>query len=144
MRLFELRFFSILQFWYVEVQISRSISESPLDFEITRVDCIWIPVLNANSVDPDQTPRSMAFDLDLHCLPMSLLWDAMQKWVKNWISYWRHIESVKLVRMWNFMNIFSPDSNFNWDKTSLIMWRKVIFLIPDISPQWDMSISKLC
>ena len=33
-------FSSILQFWYVEVRISRSISESPLDFEITRVDCI--------------------------------------------------------------------------------------------------------
>ena len=32
-------FSSILQFWYVEVRISRSISESPLAFEITRVDC---------------------------------------------------------------------------------------------------------
>ena len=30
----------ILQFGYVEVRISRSISESPLEFEITRVDCI--------------------------------------------------------------------------------------------------------
>ena len=32
-------FSSILQIWYVEVRISRSISESPLEFEITRVDC---------------------------------------------------------------------------------------------------------
>ena len=31
-----------LQIWYVEVRISRSISESPLGFEITRVDCIFI------------------------------------------------------------------------------------------------------
>ena len=31
---------SFLQNWYVEVRISRSISESPLVFEITRVDCI--------------------------------------------------------------------------------------------------------
>ena len=31
-----------------------------------------IPVLNANSVVPDQTPRSAASDLGLHCLPMSL------------------------------------------------------------------------
>ena len=31
-----------------------------------------IPVLNANSVDPDYTPRSAASDLGLHCLPMSL------------------------------------------------------------------------
>ena len=30
-------------------------------------------VRNANSVDPDQTPRSAASDLGLHCLPMSLL-----------------------------------------------------------------------
>ena len=29
----------ILPIWYVEVQISWSISESPLEFEITRVDC---------------------------------------------------------------------------------------------------------
>ena len=31
---------SILQTCYVEVRISRSISEGPLEFEITRVDCI--------------------------------------------------------------------------------------------------------
>ena len=29
----------ILQIWYVEIRISRSISESPLDFEITRINC---------------------------------------------------------------------------------------------------------
>ena len=28
---------------------------------------------NANSVDPDQAPRSAASDLGLNCLPMSLL-----------------------------------------------------------------------
>ena len=32
----------ILQIWYIEVLISRSISESPLDFEITSVDCTLI------------------------------------------------------------------------------------------------------
>ena len=42
MWLFESFFSSILQPWYVEVRISRSISESPLEFEITRVDCICI------------------------------------------------------------------------------------------------------
>ena len=34
-----------------------------------------IPVLYANSVNPDQTPRSAASDLGLHYLPLSLLWD---------------------------------------------------------------------
>ena len=36
---------SILQIWYVEVRISRSISESPLEFEITRVDCTSVFVI---------------------------------------------------------------------------------------------------
>ena len=45
--------------------------------------------LNANSVDPDQTPRSAASDLGLHCLPMSLLWDARLKWVKQDIITYR-------------------------------------------------------
>ena len=43
---------------------------------------IKMPVINANSVDPDQTPRSTTSDLGLHCLPMSHLWDARHKWVK--------------------------------------------------------------
>ena len=43
---------------------------------------IEIPVINANSVDPDQMPHSMASDLGLHCLPMSLFWDTRHKWVK--------------------------------------------------------------
>ena len=42
-----------------------------------------MPVINANSVDPDQTPRSAASDLGLHCLPMSNLWDARHKWVNG-------------------------------------------------------------
>ena len=36
-------FSSILQIWYVEVRISRSISDSPLEFDITRVDCTSEP-----------------------------------------------------------------------------------------------------
>ena len=32
-------------------------------------------MFNANSVDPDQTLCSVASDLGLHCLPMSVLWD---------------------------------------------------------------------
>ena len=35
-------FSSVLQIWYVEIRIIRSILESPLDFEITRVDCTSI------------------------------------------------------------------------------------------------------
>ena len=39
--------------------------------------------MNANCVDPDQTPRSAASDLGLHCLPISLLWEARYKGVKR-------------------------------------------------------------
>ena len=40
-------------------------------------------MLNVNSVDPDQTPHSVASDLDLHSLPMSQLWDVKHKWVNQ-------------------------------------------------------------
>ena len=40
MSLFNLLFSSLSQLWYVEVRISRSVSVSPLEFEITGVDCI--------------------------------------------------------------------------------------------------------
>ena len=33
-------------------------------------------VFYANSLDPDQTPRSAASDLGLDCLQMSFSWDA--------------------------------------------------------------------
>ena len=47
------------------------------------LSCLYleISVLNTNSVDPDKMTHSAVFDLDLHYLPMSLLWDARHKWV---------------------------------------------------------------
>ena len=42
-----------------------------------------IPVFNANSVDHDQTSHSAASDHGLHCLSLSLFWDARLKWVKD-------------------------------------------------------------
>ena len=38
--------------------------------------------LFANSKDPDQTPRSAASDLGLHCLPSTLLQVSRLQWVK--------------------------------------------------------------
>ena len=49
---------------------------------------IEIPVFNANIVDPNQTLRSVASDLGLYCLPMSLVWDTRH----NWIKYMLHIK----------------------------------------------------
>ena len=70
-RFFFFFFFSSLQIWYVE--ISRSILESLLDFEITRVDCITFATFNISGrryigwcPDPhDQTPY---VEIDLHNL----------------------------------------------------------------------------
>ena len=51
---------------------------------ISNIRCVWLVFItslsyiveisecNANSADPDQTPRSAASDLGLHCLPVSL------------------------------------------------------------------------
>ena len=44
---------------------------------------VMILELNANSVDPDQTPHFAASDLGLHLLPMFLLWEATHKWVNQ-------------------------------------------------------------
>ena len=42
-----------------------------------------IPIFNAKSVDPDQTPQNAASDPGLYYLPVSLLWDARHKWVNS-------------------------------------------------------------
>ena len=47
-----------------------------------------MPVVNANSVGPDQTPRYAASDLGLQCLPVSHLWDARHKKVKPNYRIW--------------------------------------------------------
>ena len=39
--------------------------------------------LFANSGDPDQTPRSVASDLGLLCLPVTLLGVSSRQWVKT-------------------------------------------------------------
>ena len=50
--------------------------------------CLHIPKekrakLFANSRDPDQTPRSAASDLGLHCLPVTLLRVSRLQWVNS-------------------------------------------------------------
>ena len=39
--------------------------------------------LFVNSGDPDQMPCSVASDLGLHCLPITLLWVSRLQWVKG-------------------------------------------------------------
>ena len=37
--------------------------------------------LFSNNGDPDQMPHSAASHLDLHCLPITLLWVSQLQWV---------------------------------------------------------------
>ena len=46
--------------------------------------------LFANSGDPDQTPRSMASDLGLHCLPITLKVVYRLQWIKSSDENYRH------------------------------------------------------
>ena len=41
----------------------------PIHFQYK--ECLVSPVINANRLDPDQTPHSMASDQGVNCLPMS-------------------------------------------------------------------------
>ena len=50
--------------------------------------------LFANSEDPDQTPRSAASDLGLHCLPVTLLRVSRLQWVKIWNWFAEFSKSV--------------------------------------------------
>ena len=49
---------------------------------------VEISELKANSVDYDQMQHSAVTDLDLHCLPISLFWDARLKLVKVIMVHW--------------------------------------------------------
>ena len=69
---------------------------------------IEIPLLNANSVDPDQTPRSVESDLGLHCLPMSLIWDIWHKWVNSLSKIFLKQRNIKEASVFKFT---SPKSS---------------------------------
>ena len=76
-------------------------------------------ILNRNSckqtsVDPDQTPHSVASDLGLHCLPRSqkrdarLIWEkdsnSTMLWFLNCIAYFEHFGYVYFLRV-NLINL---------------------------------------
>ena len=43
-------FSAILKIWYVEVRISRNVSEGPFNFEITKVDCTSLFTKNTSVI----------------------------------------------------------------------------------------------
>ena len=70
MWLFNLLFSSLSQLWYVEVRISRSVSVSPLEFEITGVDYIcctfiFILFLVQSYIDQPASTTSLSIRRDI-------------------------------------------------------------------------------
>ena len=93
-------FSSFLQFRYVEVRISRSISESPLEFEITRVGCISI----------------VHFLQPLH--PSGQI-----QQTTNWLYLYCFSEEN---RIWHFMHIVSIGENSHGNKIKITTAKKKI------------------
>ena len=65
-----------------KISLANNISEfemvSGYLFIFFIISCfIESPELKANSVDPDQMLTSVTSDLDLHCLPLFFLWNAI-------------------------------------------------------------------
>ena len=60
-----------------------------------------MPKLFANNGDPDQMPHSVASDLGLHCLPVTLLRVSRLQWVKKQLNKSKFRPKEKSV--WNKM-----------------------------------------
>ena len=117
---------------------NKSISEwKDVWLDLLLPSFIEIPVLNANSVDPDQTPRSAVSDLDLHCLQRCHSWDARHRWVK-WI-FWetvpcdisshRRLESEQQVD-WCIRTVFSESSLVAlWTVTDQTTYTRKLILV---------------
>ena len=74
-------------FFFFSFFLERFISNRRGVWLVCIITIFYRNVFKANSVDPDQTPRSAASDLGIHCLPMSLLWETRLKWVNmSWLS----------------------------------------------------------
>ena len=74
-------------FFYLH-SLKRSISVRRNVWLVLLLSCfIANPLFNANSVDSGHTSHSAASDLGLHCLQMSLLWDAWHRWVKLTMTF---------------------------------------------------------
>ena len=73
-----------------------------------------MPVVNANSVNPDQTPRSAASDLGLRCLAMSHLWDARHKNVKGkWYVQVNNVDAQTGRTLYMSQCLFFTDNAYN-------------------------------
>ena len=59
--------YSTITLWTGPFQIKRVIGH------ISLLPCfVAMPIFSANNEDPDQTPRSVAFDMGLYCLSKSI------------------------------------------------------------------------
>ena len=82
-----------------------------------------ISELNANSVDPDQTPRLAASDLGLHCLPMSVFYGTpgideliyYRNWYRNAIAQGQPTHSCRKLQIRSalYTVLFCQDAGSN-------------------------------
>ena len=89
-----------MQIWYVEVRISRSISGSSLEFEITRVDCIWKcgwgSTQNRNSVSKwILQKRFIRYHIDVYCTNLNGIRNATLQWITVCLSERTHTHTKK-------------------------------------------------
>ena len=52
-----------------------------------------MPVFNASSVDPDQMALSVASDLVLYCLPITLLWGFLTKFPQSEVFFLKLVQA---------------------------------------------------
>ena len=78
--------------------LDRSIFNSRVSGYFLLLLCIIeIPVVNANSVDPDQMPHSMASDQGLNCLPITILGLSRLKWVNSHVKKKNHFVPNQII-----------------------------------------------
>ena len=85
-----------------------------------------MPVINVNSVDPDQMPHSVVSDLGLYCLPMSHLWTARHKWVNIAVFGYLYYSIILLLLFFqpepsehSHLVNFAGLANFSLDKNGI-------------------------
>ena len=111
--------------------------------------------LFANSGDPDQTPRSAASDLGLHCLPSTLLWVSRLQWV-NFVgigpeilskSSAKHIQSTLVIlnslilnnRLSRSENLVPVITQRSTNRQQNIVCNKIFHNIFNISLTWESN-----
>ena len=81
-----------------------------------------------NSGDYDQTPQNAASDLDLHCLPITLLWVSRLQWVNKSSKTEKVFADIRGKILMNWSQIICAHIGFAFCPILFITWGKLILL----------------